>query len=62
MILMGENSFWGPLEEVGPENRVFLGPEIAKSEASAIWAKKVMDFPPIKIIKSKRHIEKQAHK
>ncbi len=29
MILMGTNPFGGPLEEVGPENRDFLGPEMA---------------------------------
>ncbi len=62
MILMGENSFWGRLEQVGPDNGVFLGPKIAKSEASAIWAQKSNGFPPIKIIKSKRHIKKQVHK
>ncbi len=26
MILMGANPFRGPLEEVGPENRDFIGP------------------------------------
>jgi len=31
---------WGPLEGVGPENRDFLGPEMATSKASAIWAQK----------------------
>ncbi len=30
----------GPLEGVGPEIETFLGPEMAKSEASAIWAQK----------------------
>ncbi len=29
MILMGENIFRGPLEEVGPENRDFFGPKLA---------------------------------
>ncbi len=37
MILMGENPFRGPLEGVGPE--------MATSEASAIWAQKV-SLPP----------------
>ncbi len=38
MILMRENPFRGPLEGVGPENRDFFGPEMATSEASAVWA------------------------
>ncbi len=39
MILMRTNPLQGPLEGVGPENRVFLGPEIETSEASAkSWA------------------------
>jgi hypothetical protein len=38
MILVRENPFRGPLEGVGPENRDFWGPEMATSEASAIWA------------------------
>ncbi len=32
MILMGANPFQGPLDGVGPENREFLGPEMATSE------------------------------
>ncbi len=35
-ILMRGNLFRRPLEEVGPENKTFLGPEMATSEASAI--------------------------
>jgi hypothetical protein len=31
-----------PLEGVGPENWDFLGPEMATSEASAIWAQKIL--------------------
>ncbi len=40
MILMGANTFWGPLEGVGPK--------MAASEASAIRAEKRRDFqgPP----------------
>ncbi len=34
MILMRENTFREPLEGVGPENRDFLGPEMATSEGS----------------------------
>ena len=40
IILMWANQFRGPLEKVGPENREFFGPEMATSEASAIWAQK----------------------
>jgi hypothetical protein len=40
MILMGTNPFLGPLEVLDPENRDFLCPEMATSEASAIWAQK----------------------
>ncbi len=29
---------------VGPENRFFLGPEMATSEASAIWAQQSQDL------------------
>jgi hypothetical protein len=32
------------LERVGPEIETFLGPEMATSEASAIWAQKVKIF------------------
>jgi hypothetical protein len=38
--LMWANPFRGPLEKVCLENREFLGPELATSEASAIWAQK----------------------
>jgi hypothetical protein len=44
MILMRENPFRGPLEGVGHENRDFFGPEMARSEASAIWAQKSQEF------------------
>ncbi len=49
MIFMQENPFRGPLEGVDPENEDFLGPEMAMSEASAIWAQKSLDFqgPPL---------------
>ncbi len=54
--------------------KTFLGPEMATSEASAIWARKSRDvqgpptpfnilsngFDPIKIIKSKRCIKRQG--
>jgi hypothetical protein len=33
MILMRENPFRGPLEGVGPENRDFLGLDMASSKA-----------------------------
>jgi hypothetical protein len=52
----------------------FLGPEMATSEVSVIWARKSLDFqgPPLpmprvmdvtrlKTIKYKRHIKKQVH-
>ncbi len=32
------------LEGVSPENRYFLGPEMATSKANAIWAKKVQNI------------------
>ncbi len=35
MILMRANPFRGPLEGVGPENRDFLGPEMATSEVTS---------------------------
>jgi hypothetical protein len=35
MIFMGANSLQGPLEEVGPANGDFLGPEMATSETHA---------------------------
>ncbi len=66
MILMWENPFPGSLEAVGPE--------METSEASAIWAPKKSwflgptpsnglsnGFARVKIIKSKRHINKQVH-
>ncbi len=37
-IWMGGNPQRGPFEGVGPEIETFLGPEMATSEASAIWA------------------------
>ncbi len=40
MILKGANPLLGPLEGVDRENQVFFGPEMATSEASAIWAQK----------------------
>ncbi len=59
---MRANPLQGPLEGVRPENRDFLGPEMAKSEACAIWARKsrdlqvppcpmarIMDLPPSKV-------------
>ncbi len=46
---MRANPLQEPLEGVGRGNRDFLGPDMAKSEASAIWAQKCRDFqgPPI---------------
>jgi hypothetical protein len=40
MVLMRATSLRGALEGVGPENQDFLGPEMATSAASAIWAQK----------------------
>jgi hypothetical protein len=40
MILMRATPLRGPLEGVCPDNRDFLGPEMAMSEASAICARK----------------------
>jgi hypothetical protein len=40
----GQHPFRGPLEGVGLENQDFMGPEMATSEASAIWAQKSGDF------------------
>jgi hypothetical protein len=40
MILMGGNSFRGPLEESVPEKGDFLGLEMASSEANSIWVLK----------------------
>jgi hypothetical protein len=53
MILMRANPLRGSLEGVGPENQYFLHPEMAMSEASVLWAKKV----EINIIKSECHIK-----
>ncbi len=44
MISCGQHPLQWPLEGVGPENRDFLGPEMATTEASAIWAQKSRDF------------------
>jgi hypothetical protein len=38
MILRRANPLQRPLKGVGPETRDFLGPEMAMSEASNIWA------------------------
>jgi hypothetical protein len=40
MVLSRATSLRGDLEGEGPGNRDFLGPEMATSEASAIWAQK----------------------
>jgi hypothetical protein len=73
MILMGANPFRGQLEIVGPENRYFFGPEMATSEARAIWTQNVelfmahpfqcpgYGFAFIRIIKTKRHIKRIGH-
>ncbi len=45
MVLRRATSLRGALEGLGPENRDFLGPEMAASEASAIWAQKVPTLP-----------------
>jgi hypothetical protein len=47
-ILMRANPFRGQLEGVGPENQDFLGPEMAKGEASPF-------------VKSKALYKKQVH-
>ncbi len=44
MILMRGNPLKGLLEWVDPANWDFMGPEMATSEASAIWAQKSLDF------------------
>jgi hypothetical protein len=44
-IWMGCISYRGPFEGVGPEIETFLGPEMATSAASAIWAQKSRVFP-----------------
>ncbi len=41
MILMRENPFWEPLEGVALKIETFLGPEMATSKVSPIWAQKV---------------------
>ncbi len=38
MILIRANPLQGSLKGVGPENLTFLGPEMASSESSALWA------------------------
>ncbi len=43
MILMWANPNEGNWK-VGPENRDFLGPEMATSDEEAIWAQKVEIF------------------
>ncbi len=40
---MGEKSITRSLEGVGPEIEIFLGPELATSVTSAIWAQKSRD-------------------
>jgi hypothetical protein len=40
MVLRRATSLRGALEGVGPENRDFLGPEMATGETIAIWAQK----------------------
>ncbi len=73
MSLMRENPFREPLKGAGPENRDFFVPEMATSEASAIWAPKsrafqgppllmvwVMDFPASKLL-SPSVIEKNRY-
>jgi hypothetical protein len=44
MIFMQANPLRGPLYGVGPVIKTFLGPEMAVSKASAIWAQKSQDF------------------
>ncbi len=44
IILMRALSITRALEGVGPEIENFLGPEMATSEVSAIWAQKSQDF------------------
>jgi hypothetical protein len=47
---MGGNPFLGKFEGVDPEIETFLGPEMATSAASAIWAQKCCyGFPPLTI-------------
>jgi hypothetical protein len=45
--LKGANSFRGPLEEAGPENRTFWD---IKSKASAIWGQKSRDFQMVRVM------------
>jgi hypothetical protein len=45
MVLRRATSLRGALEGVGPENRDFLGPEMATSEAIAISAQKSRELP-----------------
>jgi hypothetical protein len=44
MISLLANPFRESLKRVGPENRDFLGLELAMSEPSAIWAQKSREF------------------
>jgi hypothetical protein len=48
MVLRGATSLQRPLEGVGPENRAFLGPEMARAKRVPFGPKKVE-------IKYKRH-------
>jgi hypothetical protein len=71
MILMGANPFRGPLKGVDPEKiffETFLGPEMATSEASAIWVEKVplpmawvMDLSPHQNQYAQAPFKKQVH-
>ncbi len=40
MVFRRATSLRGALEEVGPENQDFWGPEMATGETIAIWAQK----------------------
>ncbi len=40
LVLGSQDSLRGALEGLGPGNRDLFGPEMATSEASAIWAQK----------------------
>ncbi len=44
MIFLQANPFREQVEGLGPENRDFLGPEMAMRKASAIWAQKSRDL------------------
>jgi hypothetical protein len=49
MFLMGENHFEGDWKGWAVKIKTFLGPEMATSEGSAMWAQKSRDFhgPPL---------------